>query len=181
MLYHEIALITAVRAALRTGMPLVFTNLEDGDIDIEYDEMAHAAKGDYYVVVTPGGITPGPHNLWVDDHYVAVNITIILRAPKVPRDRQRDMFLIGASSIANIATTVDDLVGDSYAINDAANALILAEESSSEGFIEPLRFQGMDPKPTPASGSIFASNSKNQVAALKRTYRYGKARRLKTK
>jgi hypothetical protein len=60
-------------------------------------------------------------------------------------------------------------------INDA-NALILTEEASSQGFYEPLRFAGAGPiREAPAE--IFGGASSEPVAAVIRELRFGGARR----
>ena len=62
-------------------------------VEVEYDELAPATVGDLYIMVIPAGVEAGPaHNSsgGVIDKFYGVDVAMVLRAPKKPRDRRRE-------------------------------------------------------------------------------------------
>lgn len=67
-----------------------------------------------------------------------------------------------------------------YAVNTAANVIILADDSSSEGFIEPLRVDSVG-MARAVPGEWFAGIPGEPNAGLMRTIRFHGARRVTTR
>ena len=72
---------------------------------------------------------------------------------------------------------VFDAIDFSYVTMNAANVIIQANESSSEGFVEPLRFTSMGPVRT-IGGEFFKGGGAESVAGLIRRMSFGGARRM---
>ncbi len=158
-------------------------------VEVEIDETAPATVADLYVMVIPAGVEAGPaHNTsgGVVDKIYSVDVAIALRAPKKPRDRRREYLTdfrgtagIGAH-FARHELNINLQIDFSYAVNATADAFILAESASSDGFIEPLKFAGLGPiREAPAE--VFAGMPGEGTAALIRTIRYRGARRIENR
>jgi hypothetical protein len=174
----EKALLLAARDQLRS-----VGGYKEHECDIELDDMAPAIVGETYVLVTTGGITPGKYQNTagtVADLLYAVDVTVVKRAKHVPRDRQRNVFLDNLSGFDAEFAKVFSALDWSYAVNAAANELLLQEAAVEERFVEPLRFASMDRKPRPANPDFFAASG-NQAAGLMRTISFGGARRITIK
>lgn len=170
----------------------------NSQVEAEIDRRAPATAADDYIIVSPGPATVGPtdgsnRGEWLDELF-GVDVTIALRSPQVPRDRQRG--LVTGKNLTGVGTIVErnfetikskillqlerDTIGGvpaRYVTINAANSLITAEEESSEGFIEPLRFEGTGPTEE-APAEIFAGTSTKTPAALIKTLRFRGARRM---
>lgn len=174
----ETALLEAVRNRLRTQL-----SLPDDACEIEFDEMAPATTGDTYLVVLPGGVTDGPAHKTsgqVIDEVIGVDVTVVRRATAVPRDRHRDVYLRNLTSLNDLIQQVRDAIDFKYEVNIAANAIISGLTGSQHGFIEPLKFAGMDKRPRKVSADFFAA-SKEPVAGLARTVNFRGARRMQAR
>ena len=157
-------------------------------VEVEFDELAPATVGDLYIMVIPAGVEAGPtHSTGsvVIDRVYAVDVAIVLRAPKKPRDRRREYLtdFRGTTSIgsqfAGHELNINEQIDSQNLVMTAANALILAESLSTEGFIEPLKFAGVGPiREAPAE--VFAGMPGESAAALIRTIRFRGARRMET-
>ena len=175
-------LMLAVRDQLRREVPLA-----DSECEIELDEGALPATiGKVYVVVAPSGWQPGPcHNAsgGVNDLLYGIKVMAIARRPEVPRDRRRDaitgsQFLDSLGSLDDLIDQIFETVDYRYDVINAANTAIQEEINSDEGFIEPLRFAGME-DPKPLSGESFGSRS--PWAGMISTLHFHGARRITTK
>lgn len=173
----ETAMLEAVRNHLRTQL-----NLADHECQIEFDDMAPATVGDLYVVVLPGGVSDGPAHRGghVIDELVDVDITVVKRATAKPRDLHREVYLRNLTSLNDIIQQVRDAVDFSYTVNDAANVIILRDSLSSEGFVEPLKYAGIDKRPQRVGGDYFAATTE-PAAGLKRTVYFRGARRIQSR
>ncbi len=182
------AVVTEIRAHVAdVGPPIVLTYLPR-QIEVEIDEFAPATVGDLYIMVIPAGVEAGPtHNTsgGVIDRIHSVDVAIALRAPKKPRDRRREYLTdfrgttgIGAH-FAGHELNINQQIDFQNIVMTTANALILAESASTEGFVETLKFAGVGPiRGAPAE--VFAGMPGESVAALIRTIRFRGARRIET-
>ena len=129
-------------------------------VEVEIDERAPATVGDLYIMVIPAGVEAGPTHSTsggVIDRVYSVDVAIALRAPKKPRDRRREWLtdFRGTTSIgarfAGHELIINQQIDFQNLVMTTANALILAESLSTEGFIETLKFAGIGPiRPAPA-------------------------------
>jgi len=177
--YSETALLLAVRNRLRSQVTAFTTDT----CQIEYDELAPATVGDLYVVVLPGGITPGPvHNRsgTVVDEIIGIDVSVIIRIPGYPRDRRREKFIDASASLNAHLADVRKQIDWSYTINDDALTLITAQTSSTEEFIIPLRFAGIEARPRLVPSEVFAAKPGETAAGLKRGIQFRGARRIQT-
>jgi hypothetical protein len=179
----EKALLQAVRDRFRAPSDEGGGGLKPEECNIEFDEMAPATTGDRYVVVMPAGYKPGPRHGssgGVADLLFFVDVAVVVRAANVPRDRQREAFLDNLANVAELTDLAFGVIDWQQPVIDRANQ-ILAEEGSTEIFIHPLVFSGIDGKPTPAAAEIFGAIPGRLAAGLKRTIRFGSARRITNK
>ena len=189
MMFSETALLLAVLAVLRMPLDKSGGGFAARECDIEADEMAPGNVGDLYVAVMPGGWRPGPrHNtsggVW--DIIYGVDVLVIKRIGAVPRDRTRES-LIGSQYMGNLTSLNADLdrvfnaidFDKGYTVNNTANRLITQETKSTAGFIEPLKFKGVDKKPRIANAEIFGGTGTK--AGLIRGIYFDGARRVVTR
>ena len=157
-------------------------------VEYEIDELAPATVGGLYIMVIPAGVEAGPtHNTsgGVIDRVYGVDVAIALRAPKKPRDRRREYLtdFRGTTSIgshfARHEFNITEQIDFQNIVMTTANALILAESGSSEGFIETLKFAGLG-RIREAPAEVFAGVPGESAAALIRTIRFRGARRIET-
>lgn len=171
----EIALLTGVRDHLRTALTLTAAQCE-----VEIDELPPAVVGDLYVIVMPGGWDAGPRNSeagGVLDETYGVEITVVLRAPKYPRDRRRVQMLDSVSGINAKIDAVRAAMHFKSGVMSTVNALIT---NSSEKFVEWLKFSSVERKPRVVGGEYFASNANEDAAGLARTVSFIGARRIQS-
>ena len=182
----ESALLRAVVTEIRAHN--VSATYRARQVEVEYDEFAPATVGDLYIMVIPAGVEAGPtHNTsgGVIDRIYSVDVAIALRAPKKPRDRRREYLtdFRGTASVgahfARHEFNISEQIDFQNIVMTTANALILAESASTEGFIETLKFAGLGPIHD-APAEVFAGMSGESVAALIRTIRFRGARRIET-
>ena len=158
-------------------------------VEIEIDELAPATVGDLYIMVIPAGVEAGPDHSTsggVIDRLHNVDVAIVLRAPKKPRDRRREYLtdFRGTTSIgshfARHWLNIGQQVDFNYNVTTAANVLILAESGSADEFTEPLRFASLGPiRDAPAQ--VFAGMPGEPTAAFIRTIHYRGARRIENR
>lgn len=157
-------------------------------VEVEFDEFAPATVGDLYIMVIPAGVEAGPDHSTsggVIDRVYAVDVAIAMRVPKKPRDRRREFLTdfrgttgIGAH-FAQHELNINEQIDFQNIVMTTANALILAETTSAEGFTETLKFAGVGPiREAPAE--VFAGMPGESAAALIRTIRFRGARRMET-
>ena len=174
----ESALVRAVRDRIR-----LHAEFENRQVEVELDEHIPPLAGDVYVLVMPGGVEPGPShptNQGAIDKLYGVDVAIALRAPRVPTDRRRSLFIALSSSFEIYQAAVELQVDFKYPVLDAANALILAESGSTQGFIEALKFAGVGPFRL-IDANTYQASAGEPVAAVMRTIRFRGARRLVTR
>lgn len=150
---------------------------------IELDEMAPATVGQVYVAVTPGGCRPGQRHMTcggVHDLTWNVNAFIVRRIRNVPRDRLRDTFLENLDCLDEEIDKIIEAIDWQYdVINSATTSL--ADAGLTPGFIEPLKFQGLDDKPRMANPDLFAGAQQqggSVPCGMVRAIRFGGARRI---
>lgn len=175
-------LLLAVRNRLRLATGSGGAGYAPEQCQVEALDEAPAVASDLYIIVGPMGWQPGPRHRssgGVRDLIYSVGLFVAKRITDVPRDRRRDAFALRSGSLNDEIDKCFSVIDWKYEVITAANALILAEFGSSEGFIHPLVFEGMDAKPRTLPGEFFgASNEK--AAGLGRLVRFGKARRITT-
>lgn len=170
----ERILLTAVRDHLRD-----VCKLQDFECEIEPDEMVPAVAGDLYVAVIPGGFRQGLRhdtNSGVSDMIYGVDVAVIKRVAHVPRDRLRDVFLNNLRSLNYEVGRVISAIDWSYTVSNAATTLIAAE-SDTEGFIEPLRMNNLEKRPRVVPAEVFGATGGHLSGMLRIASFYG-ARRL---
>jgi len=174
----ESALLRAVRDRIR-----LHADFENRQVEVELDEHVPPTSGDLYVLVVSAGVEPGPShvtNAGAIDKLYNVDVTIAMRAPRVPSDRRRSLFIGLSQSFETYEAAVELQVDFKYPVLAAANAYLFAETGSTEGFIEPLKFAGVGPfRQVPAE--TFYAASGEIVAAVVRTIRFRGARRIQTR
>jgi len=151
-------------------------------VTAEFDERAPATAGDLHVIVTSGGITAGPDHDpsgGVIDKVYGVDVSIAIRSPRKPRDRQRELWLDLTKSFETFSRSIESKVDYQIAVMTAANVYIAAEESSTDGFQIPLRLATVGPI-REAPPEIFAGFGEGQ-AALIRKLEFRGARRKKNR
>jgi hypothetical protein len=139
---EETALLTAVREFVRTALGLTET-----ECDIDLDDIVPAIAGTRYAVVTPAGVQSGPHarTSTAVDRLLSVRVTMFHRISALPRDRRRNVFLEQNSGLYASLQKIVNAIDFNYAVITRANALM--ELPSGRGFVEPLRYASVDPKP----------------------------------
>ena len=171
-------LLLAVRDMIRSKC-----GYKETECAIELDEMAPATVGQLYVAVTPGGCRLGQRHMTcggVHDLVWNVNAIVIKRIRNVPRDRLRDTFLENIGSLDEEIDVIIEAVDWQYDVINAATAS-LAEEGLEPGFIEPLKFTGLDDKPRLANPDLFAGAQQHGGSVpcgMVRAIRFGGARRI---
>ena len=186
----ESALLRAVVAEIRAHNGSA--TYQARQVEVEIDEFAPATVGELYIMVIPAGVEPGPaHNTsgGVIDKLHGVDVAMVLRAPKKPRDRRREYLTdfrgtvgIGAH-FAKHELNINLQIDFNYDVLATANAFILAESGSTDVFMEPLKFAGLGPI-REAPTEVFAGmpgESAASAAALIRTIRYRGARRIENR
>lgn len=177
MLDAEHALLTAVRDAIRTA-----TGLNDRAVRIEIDEEAPAVAGDKFVAVMSDGVAPGAShdtNSGASDLIYSVAVMVAIRHTK-PRDRARDIGWSISGALSEFITQINDAVDFVYSVQTAANTFLSSQYSDTAGFVEPLRFAGIDARPRIAPAELFAAGGELRAAVV-RTIRYTGARRIVTR
>jgi len=158
-------------------------SIESSWVTVELDEQAPAVSGDIHITVMAGGTERGPtHDVsgCVIDKLYGVDVSVILRSPKRPRDRKRGLFIDLSDSHETILAMVEEQIDFDYTTLSTANALILAESASSQGFIEPLKFRSNGPFRI-APAEIFAGVPGGSEAAVVRRTQFRGARRIVTR
>lgn len=168
----EAALLEAVRHQL-----INVCGYSEQQCAIEIDEETPAVVGDVYVIVAPGGCAPGPVNDTsggVLDELHSVNVTVIMRATSVPKDRTRNFLLDNLGGLNARLRKIINAIQFNYDVNNHANSIIGEQE---EGFVEPLRFYGMS-APTMAPAERLSARGPEPRAAIQRMVTFNKARRI---
>jgi hypothetical protein len=174
----ESALIRAVRDQIRTH-----ADFDAKHANVELDEQAPSIAPDRYVMVIPAGVEPGPTlatSGTVIDKLYSIEVSLALRAPKKPRDYERDLFIALTDSWEVYRRSIESKVDFAYAVIDAANTLMIAEGTATgvcDTFIKPLRFNGLG-RFRNAPAELFAGFPGETQAAIIRTIRFTGARRL---
>jgi hypothetical protein len=179
MKVSERALILAVRDALRVAFETTVQNASDR-IQAEIDEEVPATSGHEYIIVMPGGFGRSRRHLssgGVFDLTYGVDVMVAKRVTNVPRDRRRDSWLYAADSLTPLVDLVIETVDFAYSITTAANATILEESSEDSGFIHPLVFASVDPRPRVVGPEVFLGQSQG-VVGVARNVRFSDARRI---
>ncbi|OGT57669.1 MAG: hypothetical protein A3E01_02725 [Gammaproteobacteria bacterium RIFCSPHIGHO2_12_FULL_63_22] len=166
----EESLLLAVRNEIRTSL-----KYKPSECDVEFDGRPLAIAGETYIAVWPGEWSnDGQTEHFLDERH-GVQVNVYLRAPKVPRDRSRNLLLDAKASVNVRCRAIMLAIHMNYAVMDAANDLLLP---SATGFHHPLRFQGCS-APQVVTGDYFYAQSES-FAGLLRTIRFGGAIRYQT-
>lgn len=171
----EKCLLLAVRDWLRLKL-----SLDDSSCNIERDEMAFAVTGDEYLAVVGRGFQPAElhgNEGAKSDLEFSVSVMVLRRITQVPRDRQRDTYIMNSGSLAELSGDVFTWLDWSYdVVNAASTAISDAVGTTQKYFIHPLVFAGMDPEPQVVGDDIFGGKNKEINAGMKRTIRFARAR-----
>ena len=171
------ALARAVRDAIQ-GL----ATFRDSQVTAEVDERAPSRAGDLHVIVWPGGTDEDDTNETsgcVLDKVFGINVSIAMRSPRKARDHQGEFWIQATDSFDTYAAAIVAAIHYDYAINTTANATILSESGSAEGFIEPLRCTGIGPI-REAPPDIFADDPRSRRVAFIRTITFRGARRIQS-
>lgn len=159
--------------------------LRQEEVQVEHDEIAAATIAHKYVAVMPGGIKPGfrhPTSGGIWDLTYGADVTVIKRVAEVPRDRVRDAYLSHLGSLDDLITLVLEAIDFQYDVMNSANAALQAEFGpTTQGFMHPLVFAGMEKRPRIVDGAMFnapAQKQTNQIVGLGRTIYFTSARRI---
>lgn len=178
----EKALLLAVRTWLRTATGSGGGGYSTAQCDVEYVEMAASVAPDVFVCINAGGFDAGPTQNTsgqVRDMILGCEITVFRRCAHIARDRKTSVYLTGSSTLQDDMENILDVIDWNYSINTTANTtLAAAPYSSSYGFIEPLRFAGMDASPRKVSSKAVFAAGQTDEAAMCRTIRFTGARRI---
>lgn len=175
----EAALILAVRDKLRDNMGGTW---KDREITEDRDELAAAITGDKHIAVWPGGVRPGPFHGssgTVRDQIVSVNVSLIQRAPRVPKDRDQELYLAYTNSMAATIWQIMEHIDWEYDVLNTANTTITAQEGGSPcGFNHPLVWTSMDNMPRQVTAEFFDGKKGGELrAGLVKRITFGDARR----
>lgn len=176
----ESALLRAVRDQLRAS-PASYTTAQC-DIELDFD-IIPSSVGDLYVMVLSGGYQTHPNHATsggVIDEVYSIDVAVVKRAPKVPRDRRRDMLFPALNSLRTEIKKIVLQIDFKYAVTTAANVIILADDSSSEGFTEPLKLESVG-RVQDCPAEWFKAMPGEQVAGVMRVIHFGGARRVTTR
>lgn len=174
LLSAEKNLLLGVRNRLRTGVP--YTNAQ---CQIEPDDDAPAIVGDVYCIVGAQGYRPGPRNATggqVSDLVFSVGIFVAMRITAVARDRREQTFVEGTRTLNKELEKVAELLNWNWTLVSEVNTLLTAETGTA-GFMHPLVFESIDPKPRILGGEFFGSDYEG-AAGMGRLMRFGGARRI---
>lgn len=170
----QAALVIAVRDKLRTAL-----NLTAAQCDVQIDGIPPPACGDLYVAVHPAGWRP--ELIECLDEWFDVDVTVTLRIPHQPQDRQGlnvwARALIGLE--ARLRAALVAIHGRPEVIT-AANQLIPGQVNT---LIEVLRFRHVDPKPRKVGPDWFGASSSGRGSrdqGLVQTITFGDARRVQS-
>lgn len=173
-------LLLAVRNLLRTAVASGGAGYSEDQCNIETDDDAPAIQGPLYVIVGAMGWRPGPRHGTsggVRDLIYSVSVFVAKRITSVPRDRREQAFVLGSGSLNDEIDKCFQVIDWKYEVVTAANALILKETGSQEGFVHPLVFSGMEARPRILPGEFFGASSES-AAGMGRLVRFDGARRL---
>lgn len=172
----ETALLLGVRDRIREAC-----GYSEAQCECEFDEMAPASVGDVYVVVMPGGWQPGPRNNGggILDELIDVEVEVILRSGQFPKDRSRGLFMDTLTGLNTRLQQINTLAGHlNYAVLDLAKLHLV---DSTQGFVEPLKFGGIERKPREVPPEIFSATAGSQPAGLARRLTLVGARRIQNR
>ncbi len=151
---EETALLMAVRDRVREVLAL-----PESAVEIELDDLVPAIGGDKHVTVVPAGWTAGPtsKNSVAIDNYLAVRVVLFHKITNQPRDRVRNVFLNQTRGINADLMKLRNGIEFSSEVRIKANTYL--EATIGEGFIEPLRFANIDPRPMPIDATPYEAAS----------------------
>ena len=171
------ALARAVRDAIQAH-----ADFRSRQVTAEIDERAPSRAGDLHVIVWPGGTEQDDTNETsgcVLDKVFGINVSIAMRSPRKSRDHSGEFWIQATDSFDTYAAAIVSVVHFVYAVLTTANATILSESGSAEGFIEPLKCTGTGPI-REAPPDIFADDPRSARPAFIRTITFRGARRITT-
>lgn len=181
----EQSLLLGVRSRLRLATGSGGAGFADKQCDIEFQQMAAAVAPDIFVCISPAQFEPtGTHGTsgTIRDVLVGCDVTVYVRTAHIARDRQRNPFALGTTTLQDQVDKIFDVVDWKYEVITAANVILaVAPYSSTAVFEEPLKFAGMsEPQEVDVSGVFAAappSGARTAIAAMARTIRFRNARR----
>ena len=162
-LLAENALLLEVKEELIPAIPALTEPVNDNTVSIEIDNnAAPATAGEYYYIVTPEGITPGPHSRQGDQivHLVMrFGVTVAMRVPENPRDRQSaDVYLETTTGLNAKIDAAATLLHFSYGLLGRTNTRIDALSSKFGKFYRPPVIESIGP-PETVDASMYAARS----------------------
>lgn len=178
----EQALLLGVRTRLRLATGSGGAGFADKQCDIEFHQMAASVAPDIFVCISPAQFEPAESHGTsgtIRDLRVGCDVTVYMRTAHIARDRQRNPFALGTTTLQDQIDKIFDVVDWKCEVITAANVILAAAPySSSAVFEEPLKFAGMsEPQEVDASEIFAAVSTPGQHAAIARTIRFRNARR----
>ena len=171
----ESKLLEAVRDRIRSQ-----TSLRDAQVEMEYDELPPAGADDVFVAVMPGTVLRGDPEYGghaVISKRYGVEVAIIFKIGRRPRDRRRNLYQSNADSVNAVAELIEDVIDANYDLLTVANTALSA--AVGEGFIEPLTFAGYSPLRT--VGAEYFTDSGDAAHGLVRKISFAGAHYLEVR
>lgn len=167
----EESLLEATRDHLRR-----VCGFSEAECEVEYDELAPAEVGQLYVAVCPNGWEPGPNSSiggGVIDEIYGIEVAVVVRSPRTPRDRKRGLFLDRLTGVNHYIRIISAAIHFNPELMQAAAAL---NTGTNQSYTEMFKFAGADPKPRPVPSEFFAARPGEEQAGFLRAVRFHGAR-----
>lgn len=133
------ALILACESTLRAAF-----NWTDRHCAAELEPQPPAAVGQFFASVVPGDVTQADDNPQCLDEQYSLTVSLMFRLAYAPKDRKaREALMQSDTGPIRLASRVGATLHGSYAVLNAANALIPDFAVETNGFVEPLRLRGI--------------------------------------
>lgn len=136
------ALLKAVETRLRSAACL--SDPDGKVVGVQPDGRPPAKAGQWYYAVHGAGVSQDDQNSLSHDRRHAVTVTITRRVAEIPRDRRGERLTV-ADELLDLAEQVGDWLHMDYRSMNAANALIPGIDTTTNGFVEPLKLQSITP------------------------------------
>jgi len=153
------------------------------------DDFVPQTSGEWYIAVTPEGISPGPthqSSAMVSDLVFGVRVTVFRRTRDVPRDMRRSVFLDQIQGLNAKLDAVLDCLDWKPEVTNTATLLIKEQDPSALGFMNHLRLISIDSKPQsviadPYGAHVESAMGTDNYVGLKRSIYFSGARRIERK
>jgi hypothetical protein len=168
-------LLTGVEARLKVAFGIASNDIKHIGVQPTGQPPPHA--GQWYIAIFPGARTNNDSNPLSLDETYSIGVTVTMRMGYAPKDRQGQRIIMDANDgILAIADKVRAAIHGNYDILTVANAAI----PGTNGFIEPLSFQGDSSILEKSPDWVFAEGDDNPPTTFAVELRFGGARRIQT-